>query len=246
MSYIVYICQFPNGKVYIGRSSKPLEKRRAEHYNHHKNPKTIFHKALWSLGKVNFYLLQWAILHETNQLQESMVLEIEEIQKHLSTHRRCGYNQLLGGGGTTGYNWALDDVSNIKFRSTKLINSTKKLLSICKEAGYTEFNGIEDVMSGAMSAIQIALNEILQNNGRHKQILKVNVNKLYKQQSFIPTAKVQNITMYTIYKKERSEMLAKRKEIIARVKAKKKLKAASTQKNLEQFQLDSVLNVPVT
>ena len=38
-SYIIYMCKFPNAKMYIGQTNRDLYTRMSEHYRDFMNPK---------------------------------------------------------------------------------------------------------------------------------------------------------------------------------------------------------------
>ena len=92
---IVYMATSPSGKVYIGRSSKPLNIRRSEHEsealkNTNKSDACpAFHGALRKYG-IDLFI--WKELHSNLTFLESKIIEIEEIRQHVSHHRDCGYN----------------------------------------------------------------------------------------------------------------------------------------------------------
>lgn len=86
--YIVYKAIAPHGRVYIGITSRGLEKRKKEHI---RGKKTIFSKAL---SKYDF---NWVILESNLTLNDANRLEIYYISLYDSTNREKGYNLEAGG-----------------------------------------------------------------------------------------------------------------------------------------------------
>ena len=82
-----------NGKVYIGQTIRPLEKRRSQHLaNARKGIVTKFYNAIRKYGADNFL---FDIVCTASSVEELNVLELYYIQKYDSV--RCGYNMVDGG-----------------------------------------------------------------------------------------------------------------------------------------------------
>jgi group I intron endonuclease len=86
-----------NNKIYIGKTSHPLESRKSQHIRNSKKPKFHFHNALNKYGVDNF---SWEILYECNCEHELNIKEIEFIQEYNSFS--IGYNMTRGGEGILG------------------------------------------------------------------------------------------------------------------------------------------------
>ena len=99
MSYIVYVhVNKLNGKVYVGQTCrKPNERwRNGKGYINNVH----FYRAIEKYGWDNF---DHKILYEGLTKEEADVKEIELIAFYDSTNYEKGYNQTIGGDGTTGY-----------------------------------------------------------------------------------------------------------------------------------------------
>jgi group I intron endonuclease len=96
---IVYKAVDPHGKHYIGFTTKPLEKRKAKHqhestYGCH----YLFHRALIEFG---FDQFKWEVIATTNNFNTARELEKRYIKEY-NSFMPNGYNQTLGGGGSSG------------------------------------------------------------------------------------------------------------------------------------------------
>lgn len=84
-----------SGNCYIGKTEKPLEERKKQHFKKVRiKPKSIFHKALKSYGKENF---EWKIIHKANPDEDLDELEKKYIKEYNSFED--GYNMTEGGDG---------------------------------------------------------------------------------------------------------------------------------------------------
>lgn len=79
-----------NGKIYIGQTTRTLDKRKEEHIN--SKDDSFFHQALRKYGNDNF---EWEIIFECNNLSTLNEQEIFYINKYNSYKK--GYNMSLGG-----------------------------------------------------------------------------------------------------------------------------------------------------
>ena len=83
-----------NGKLYIGQTTKSLDKRKAKHLSDANHlPIVPFHKALSKYGKDCF---KWETLEECSSQEELKTKEQHWIKK-LNTFGRNGYNMTKGG-----------------------------------------------------------------------------------------------------------------------------------------------------
>jgi group I intron endonuclease len=98
--YRIYKCvNLTNGKVYIGYTNKPLEKRIIEHKTSAKNGSNyLFHKAIRKYG---FEVFNWQIIFES--LDKNFILNKMEkffIKENNSYYENgFGYNMTFGGQG---------------------------------------------------------------------------------------------------------------------------------------------------
>lgn len=105
---IIYMCKFPNNKMYIGKTIYDLEYRKKQHKNDMKRDKgnNAFYNAIKKYGWEN---LKWSII-DTSET-EKVLLEKEKYWiKHYNTYihfeNSMGYNLTLGGEGISGYRFS--------------------------------------------------------------------------------------------------------------------------------------------
>jgi group I intron endonuclease len=105
--FIVYkITNKINGKVYIGYTSKSIQKRFQEHINWAKSNKKLqlIHKSINKYGKENFKIEPLIICYDFDTALEK---EKYYIQKYNSYFKGgFGYNMTYGGEGSFGYKWS--------------------------------------------------------------------------------------------------------------------------------------------
>lgn len=103
--YLIYKIVFPNGKHYIGLSTRALDERKKEHRNSAivDKPKQIVHKALKKFDMIDtFELIE--IDNTAKSINELYEKEIFYIQQYNSYYKnKKGYNMTLGGDGNHGY-----------------------------------------------------------------------------------------------------------------------------------------------
>lgn len=97
MAYTVYMHTTPNGKVYIGITSRELHKRwkRGEGYKDQ-----AFYNAILKYGWEN---IKHDVLAENISLEEANQMEIALIKQYKSNNKRYGYNVASGGEGSPGF-----------------------------------------------------------------------------------------------------------------------------------------------
>ena len=95
--FCVYKHTSPNGKVYIGITSKKPEIRWANGHGYKNNP--YFYRAIKKYGWENF---EHEILYEGLTECQANIIEQMMISSYKSTNRRRGYNISVGGGAMTG------------------------------------------------------------------------------------------------------------------------------------------------
>ena len=92
-TYKVYRHRFPNGKVYIGVTSRTPQYRKDCGYQHNKLLTEAIREFGWKSVSVD-------ILHETDNRGDAFTLEIEEIENADATNPEHGYNVSKGGKST--------------------------------------------------------------------------------------------------------------------------------------------------
>ncbi len=99
---VIYKAQSPSGKIYIGKTSKSLERRKNQHYNNAGNRNcpsynSKFYRALRKHGNQ----VIWTIEHEEEETQ-SFLNAIEMFYITWYNSYKKGYNSTLGGEGQLG------------------------------------------------------------------------------------------------------------------------------------------------
>lgn len=113
MAWTVYIHKFPNGKVYIGITSKSAEKR----WRDGKGYKT--QKLMWkAIKKYGWNNIEHLVLYENLEETEAKSKEKELIKQYNSNDRKYGYNLTIGGDGVIGYTYT--DEAKEKMRQAQL------------------------------------------------------------------------------------------------------------------------------
>lgn len=144
---IIYMCKFPNNKMYIGKTIYNLETRKNQHkydMNRDKNNKA-FYNAIRKYGWDN---LEWGIIDTSDNEEELLEKEIYWI-KYYSTYvnfeNTMGYNMTLGGDGTSGYKFTKEQKEYLSFINSGENNSfygkihsdeSKKQMSESKKGMY--------------------------------------------------------------------------------------------------------------
>ena len=103
--YLIYKIVFPNGKHYIGSSTRALDERKKEHRHNASvdQPKCIVHKALKKFDMINTFELI-LIDNSAKSVKEMYEKEIFYIEQYNSYYKnKKGYNMTLGGEGNHGY-----------------------------------------------------------------------------------------------------------------------------------------------
>lgn len=99
---IIYCAISPNGKRYIGLSTKTLNHRKSQHFSFltRSSRNLYFYNALRKYGFDNF---EWVLLEEIkddskiNLLRDLKILESFYISKYRTSEKEFGYNLTLGG-----------------------------------------------------------------------------------------------------------------------------------------------------
>lgn len=94
---IIYMARnLQNGKIYIGKTTKTLEERRAKHESEIGKSKLLFHRALKKYGKDAFV---WRVLDTAETEEELATLEMLYIDMFATSCYCVGYNLTHGGEG---------------------------------------------------------------------------------------------------------------------------------------------------
>lgn len=131
---IIYKVTFPNNKIYVGYTSKSLEKRKKEHYMSVKyNSNYIFHKAL---NKYNEQDIKWEVIEQSED--EYYMLNIAESYwiNELNSHfNKNGYNMTYGGQKGSNVEWykSLSDEQKNQYKEVLKENLKKANDALCKE-----------------------------------------------------------------------------------------------------------------
>ena len=96
---VVYMLTFPNGKQYIGITTRTLKKRLTAHCNGAFNPKDLSYNAIKSKAIRKYLSFEVSILYEGDDLEAK---EMEFIALYDTFNFSTGYNSTSGGEGTTG------------------------------------------------------------------------------------------------------------------------------------------------
>jgi len=125
----LYKLDFPNGKSYIGITSKTAQQRFKEHCCQSKN-KNPCQSAIKKYGKENVKL---TVLSTVDNWELLCLAEIEAIEK-FNTFKPNGYNITKGGEGAYGFKW--DDLSN--HRNLKPVSQETKIKMSVSAANKSE------------------------------------------------------------------------------------------------------------
>lgn len=98
--FIYKITNKVNGKIYIGLTSNTIKSRFSCHIRDSKTAKKGIDAAIRKYGKENFIVEEIDTAHTIEELNSK---EQYWIAFYNSTNNKIGYNQTLGGGGSTGY-----------------------------------------------------------------------------------------------------------------------------------------------
>ena len=129
---VIYKCTFPNGKIYIGQTSRDFNLRKREHKSDSNNKNNIrynspFYRAIRKYGWNN---LIWEIIDYAHSLDELNFKEINWIQyykSYLHLKESNGYNVSLGGNSNLGYKAKESTKNKIRESGLGEKNSNAKL-----------------------------------------------------------------------------------------------------------------------
>jgi group I intron endonuclease len=114
-----------NGKVYIGKTIKSLNRRKTEHYSAVKQgSQYVFHKAL---RKYNENIFDWSIIATAKSEKE--LLEIEKFFISQYKKEKVLYNMTDGGDGISGYKHTNEAKNKMSRKDSTHSKETKKIMS---------------------------------------------------------------------------------------------------------------------
>lgn len=102
-NWIIYMYTFPNGKKYIGATTRPLTQRQGKDWGNYKRCRLLY-RAIQEFGIENIeqtVLFQGVIENSLAAELESLYIEEFKTNVNKYNHPTYGYNQTDGGEGTT-------------------------------------------------------------------------------------------------------------------------------------------------
>lgn len=145
---VVYQILFPNGKKYIGCTSRTLDERQRGH-KHKAFTDKLKLPLQYAMRKYGWENLQWSILFETQDHTELLNKEIELIASE-NTLVPSGYNVTKGGEGTLGFTHCLGKKYSAErkaemSKAQTLLNGKKCVLVDCEKKEFHIFNSIAEL-----------------------------------------------------------------------------------------------------
>lgn len=160
-NYCVYIHTSPDGKVYIGRTSRKPEIRwRKNGTGYYSSP--YFYSAIKEYGWDNF---GHEVIKEGLTKDEAGQLEKELIEQYNSTDRRFGYNSKTGGDYDVVYN---DECKQAMSKKMKVVFSSPELREKMRYARLGKHHTPE--AKAKISAIQRGRQHHMSEEGRKRKI----------------------------------------------------------------------------
>ena len=115
---IIYKATFPNGKCYVGQTTKTLKHRISQHLNNLNRESLAFHNAIKKYGDDG---LTWSVIDTADDLEELNRKEmfwIEFYKSYIHDEHSNGYNLTRGGDGSIGLKHSKE--TRLKIRSARL------------------------------------------------------------------------------------------------------------------------------
>lgn len=115
MQGIIYLAIFPNGKMYVGQTTRDLGHRISQHKSEAERGKgSVFHKAI---NKYGFNNIKWKIIDVANtqeELNEKEKFYIKKYRTYTRYKNSNGYNRTLGGEGVRGLTHSKESIERMK------------------------------------------------------------------------------------------------------------------------------------
>ena len=167
----IYKIEFPNGKVYIGQTSRTLEQRKKEHYRDAKNGNTRYvYNELRYYNMVNtFELIEIDTADNKEELDEK---EIGYILIYRSSEREYGCNGTIGGEGTNGYVFTEEDRKKMSESQKKRMENPEEKERLA-ESSRNFWNNNEDAKQKMSEIKKEQCNNIEWRNSQSERIKKV-------------------------------------------------------------------------
>jgi len=140
----IYKILFPNGKHYIGLTSRSLEDRQKEHrYDAKKGDTRCLYNALRKYDMED--TLELVEIDTADNQEELCEKEIGYILSYNSFDREYGYNMTLGGEGVNGYVYTEEDNRKNSERQTKYYVDNPEARELARERTTTYYKENPDI-----------------------------------------------------------------------------------------------------
>lgn len=128
---IVYLAQNKlNGKCYIGKTTKTLNRRKAQHLYDAKHRNSYFNNAIQKYGIKSFV---WEVIDVCKE--EPMLNKLEKFYIFIFNSFENGYNLTKGGEGISGWKHSSDTIQEIVRKNTNKKHSLEVRKKISKSNG---------------------------------------------------------------------------------------------------------------
>lgn len=106
---VVYAAIFPNGKKYIGATSREMNDRVSDHKCAYTRIDNKFYRAIKKYGFEN---IEWREIKRCETMEKAFLSEVILIHRH-KTNKEGGYNTTIGGEGNPGREYTIVNRENI-------------------------------------------------------------------------------------------------------------------------------------
>lgn len=199
---IIYKATFPNGKCYIGQTTKTLKHRIGQHLYNLNRENLAFHNAIKKYGEDG---LTWSAIDTADDLEELNRKEMFWIEFHKSyVHNEYsnGYNLTRGGDGSMGFRHSKETC--LKLRSdhlgTKASDETRLKMSVTRKG---KTNGHLGTKASDETRAKMSATSRGESNGNAK-LTWVQVHEIRARYVF---GKISTRELATIYKVNKSAIV---------------------------------------